>query len=68
MRGDRKIIGIEVDYPRVKGSRDGSRQTFDDLVTHELGIDVMEYIDLELEPWRDRTIAVIGYMPREEPT
>jgi serine/threonine protein kinase len=65
---DRKIVGIEVDYPRVKGSRDGWRQTFDHLVTHELGGEVMKCIDLQLEPWHNRTIAVIRCMPREEPT
>src|SRR5260221_4512958 len=65
---DRKIVGIEVDYRRVKGSRDGWRQTFDHLVTHQLGAEVMKYIDLQLEPWHDRTIAVIRCSPREEPT
>jgi predicted HTH transcriptional regulator len=65
---DRKIVGIEVDYPRVKGARDGWRLTFDHLVTHELGAEVMNCIDLRLEPWHDRTIAVIRCSPREEPT
>jgi serine/threonine protein kinase len=65
---DRKIVGIEVDYPRVRGSRDGWRQTFDHLVTHQLGADVMKWIDLQLEPWDNRTIAVIRCSPREEPT
>ena len=65
---DRKIVGIEVDYPRVKGTRDGWRQTFDHLVTHQLGAEVMKCIDLQLEPWHDRTIAVIRCSPREEPT
>jgi hypothetical protein len=65
---DRKIVGIEVDYPRVKGSRDGWRQTFDHLVTHQLGTEVMKCIDLQLEPRHDRTIAVIRCSPRKEPT
>jgi len=65
---DRKIVGIEVDFPRVKGTRDGWRLTFDHLVTHELGAEVMKSIDLQLEPWHDRTIAVIRCSPREEPT
>ncbi len=65
---DRKIVGIEVDYLRVKGTRDGWRQTFDHLVTHQLGAEVMKCIDLQLEPWHDRTIAVIRCSPREEPT
>ena len=34
---DRKIVGIEVDFPRVKGSRDGWCLTFDHLVTDHLG-------------------------------
>jgi Protein kinase domain/Putative DNA-binding domain len=65
---DRKVVGIEVDYPRVKGTRDGWCLTFDHLVTHELGAEVMNCIDLRLEPWHDRTIAVIRCSPREEPT
>ena len=65
---DRKIVGIEVDYPRVKGTRDGWRQTFDHLVTDHLGAEVMKWIDLQLGPWDDRTIAVIRCSPREEPT
>jgi Protein kinase domain/Putative DNA-binding domain len=65
---DRKTVGIEVDYPRVKGTRDGWRLTFDHLVTHQLGAEVMNCIDLQLEPWRDRTIAVIRCSPREGPT
>ena len=65
---NRKIVGIEVDYPRVMGTRDGWRQTFDHLVTHQLGAEVMNCIDLQLEPWHDRTIAVIRCSPREEPT
>ena len=65
---DRKIVGIEVDYPRVKGTRDGWRLTFDHLVTHQLGTEVMKCIDLRLEPWDDHTIAVIRCSAREEPT
>src|ERR1700691_4393694 len=65
---DRKTVGIDVDYPRVKGSRDGWRLTFDHLVTHQLGAEVMNCIDLRLEPWHDRTIAVVRCSPREGPT
>jgi serine/threonine protein kinase len=69
VKDDRTIVGIEVDYPRVKPrSRDGWRLTFDHLVTHELGAEVMKCIDLQLQPWRDRTIAVISCQPRDEPT
>jgi serine/threonine protein kinase len=64
---DRKIVGIEVDYPRVKRSRDGWRQTFDHLVTHQLGAEVMKCIDLQLEPRHDGTIAVIRCSPCKEP-
>lgn len=69
VKDDRTIVGIDVDYPRVKPrSADGWRLTFDHLVTHELGAEVMKCIDLQLQPWRDRTIAVITCLPRDEPT
>jgi serine/threonine protein kinase len=69
VKDDRTVVGIDVDYPRVKPrSRDGWRLTFDHLVTHELGAEVMKCIDLQLEPWQDHTIAVIRCSPREEPT
>ena len=69
VKDDRTIVGIEVDYPWVKPrSRDGWRLTFDHLVTHQLGAEVMNCIDLQLEPWHDRTIAMIRCEPREEPT
>ncbi|MGP7996103.1 MAG: protein kinase domain-containing protein [Streptosporangiaceae bacterium] len=69
VKDDRTVVGIEADYPRVKPqSSDGWRQTFDNLATHELGPEVMDCIELQLEPWRDRTIAMIRCSPREEPT
>src|SRR5262249_26790390 len=69
VKDDRTIVGIEVDYSRVKPrSSDGWRLTFDHLVTHDLGAEVVKYIDLQLEPWQDRTIAIIRCLPREEPT
>lgn len=69
MKDDRTIVGIEADYPWVKPkSRDGWRLTFDHLVTHQLGAEVMKCINLLLEPWHDRTIAVIRCEPRKEPT
>jgi hypothetical protein len=69
VKDDGTITGIEADYPAVKTrSRDGWRLTFDDLVTHQLGTEVMNFIDLQLEPWHDRTIAVIRCKPRKEPT
>jgi serine/threonine protein kinase len=65
---DRTIVGIEVDYPHVKGSSDGWRLTFGALVSRDLGGEVMNCIDLQLEPWHGRTIAVIRCSQREEPT
>jgi serine/threonine protein kinase len=69
VKDDQTITGIDVDYPRVKPrSSDGWRLTFDHLVTHELGAEVMNCIDLQLEPWQDHTIAIIKCLPRQEPT
>jgi serine/threonine protein kinase len=65
---DKKVIGIEEDYPSVHGSRDGWRRTFDDLVSDHLGSDALKCIDLQLEPWQGRTIAVIRCSPRKDPT
>jgi eukaryotic-like serine/threonine-protein kinase len=65
---DRKIVGIEVDYPRAHGSSDGWRCTFDNLVSHHLGVDALKCIDLQLEPWQGRTIAVIRCSPRKDPS
>ncbi len=69
VKDDRTIAGVEVDYPWVKPrSRDGWCLTFDHLVTHQLGAEVMKFINLQLESWHDRTIAVIRCQPRQEPT
>lgn len=69
VKDDHTIVGIDVDYDCVKPrNRDGWRLTFDHLVTNQLGAEVMNCIDLQLEPWHDRTIAVIQCSPREEPT
>jgi serine/threonine protein kinase len=69
MKDDRTIIGLEVDYPWVKPrSRDGWCLTFDHLVTHQLGAEVMKCLNLQLEPWHDHTIAVIRCQSRQEPT
>ena len=69
VKDDRTITGVEVDYPWVKPrSRDGWCLTFDHLVTHQLGAEVMNCIDLQLEPWHDHTLAVIRCEPRQEPT
>jgi serine/threonine protein kinase len=65
---DRQIVGIEVDYPRTKGSRDGWRCAFDDLVSKHLDTGVMSFIDLRLEPWQGRTIAIVKCDKRDEPT
>lgn len=69
VKDDKTVVGIEADYSRVKPqSRDGWCQTFDHLVTNDLGGEVMKCIDLRLEPRRDRTIAMIKCLPRKEPT
>jgi eukaryotic-like serine/threonine-protein kinase len=65
---DHTIVGIEVDYPTTKGSSDGWRLTFDDLVSSQLGTAVMNCFDLRLEPWHGRTIAIVRCSKREEPT
>jgi hypothetical protein len=63
------IVGIEVDYPRLQeASRDGWCRVFDDLVSRDLGGEVLEHIDLHLEPWEGKTIAVIRCTPRRGPT
>ena len=69
VKDDHTIVGIDVDYDCVKPrNRDGWCLTFDHLVTHWLGAEVMKCIDLRLEPWDDHTIAVIRCSAREEPT
>jgi serine/threonine protein kinase len=69
MMDDHTTIGIEVDYPTAyKHSSDGWRLTFDNLVSSQLGTAVMSYIDLRLEPWHSRTIAIVRCSKREEPT
>jgi serine/threonine protein kinase len=67
---DRTVIGIETDFPLVtRGTRDGWRLAFDDLASGHLGKDAMSCIDLQLEPWNDRTIAIIRCSRRrKEPT
>jgi serine/threonine protein kinase len=69
VKDDRTIVGIEADYPRVKGSSDGWCNSFDQLVSNELGTDVMKCIDLQLESIdQGHTIAVIRCEQRDEPT
>jgi len=65
---DKSIVGIEEDFPRTKGSADGWRRTLDDVVSHRLGHEVMSFIDLRLEPWDGKTIALIRCSRRDEPT
>jgi serine/threonine protein kinase len=65
---DGTVVGIEVDFPRVRESRDGWRKTLDNLVSRDLGAEVLKCIDLQLEPWQGHTIAVIRCSPRTEPT
>jgi predicted HTH transcriptional regulator len=66
---DGAIVGIETDFPRAKApSRDGWRRTFDDVVTRDLGPEVMNWIGVQLEQYAGRTVAVIRCNPRSEPT
>jgi serine/threonine protein kinase len=66
---DGTIHGIEVDFPTLKRkSADAWRCAFDDLISDRLGTEVMNYTDLQLEPWRGRTIAIVRCTRREEPT
>jgi serine/threonine protein kinase len=65
---DHTIVGIEVDYPTTKKSADGWRCAFDALVSKHLGTEVMNFIDLRLEPWHGKTIAIVRCTRREEPT
>jgi serine/threonine protein kinase len=63
---DRKLIGIEKDYPRAKGTRDGWRLMFEHLASTHLGKDAMSCIKLELQPWNGATIAIIRCSPRKK--
>jgi serine/threonine protein kinase len=65
---DRSIVGIETDFPRTKGSKDGWRLTFDTLVSSHLGADAMAYIDLELAPWKEKIVAIVRCSQRDQPT
>jgi hypothetical protein len=64
-----RVIGIEVDYPRTKSeSRDGWLLTFENVICRDLGTDVLNFIDVQLEPLEGGTVAVVRCTPREEPT
>jgi serine/threonine protein kinase len=66
---DHTIVGIEIDYPSLRyQSRDGWRLAFDDLISAQLGTAAMNFIDLRLEPWQGRTIAIVRCSKRGEPT
>jgi predicted HTH transcriptional regulator len=66
---DRRTVGIEADFPHHKGSiRDAWRLAFDGLVSRYVGGEALNYIDLQLEPWQGRTIAIIRCSPSREPT
>jgi serine/threonine protein kinase len=69
-RADDGIInGIEIDYPTLeRQSADGWRCAFDDLLSSHLGTQVMNFVDLRLEPSHGKTIAVVSCARREEPT
>jgi hypothetical protein len=60
---DHNVIGIEVDYPLVRGSRDGWRCAFGHVVNNALDTHAQNRIDLQLEPCQGRTIAVIRCHP-----
>ena len=69
IRDDRGIIGIEADFPdRVGSIRDTWRLAFDDLVSRHLGSEALNYVELQLEPWQGRTIAIVRCSPSKEPT
>jgi serine/threonine protein kinase len=65
---DHTIVGIEADYPTTNGSSDGWRLRFDKLVSQQLDNGALNFIDLRLEPWQGRTIAIVKCSKREEPT
>jgi serine/threonine protein kinase len=65
---DRKVVGIENEYPPVSSPRDGWRLAFDDVISRHLGGDAMSSIDLHLEPWDGHTIAIVRCTQRREPT
>jgi serine/threonine protein kinase len=66
---DRSILGLEADFSGQKGSiRNAWRLSFDHLVSRYLGGEALNYIDLQLEPWQDRTIAIVRCSPSNEPT
>ena len=69
VRDDRSTAGIEADFPDHQGSvRDAWRLAFDDLISRYLGGEALNYIDLRMEPWQGRTIAIIRCSPSQEPT
>jgi serine/threonine protein kinase len=66
---DHAIVGIEIDYPSLRcPSRDGWRLAFDELISSQLGTAAMNSINLQLEPWQGRTIAIVRCSKRDEPT
>ena len=65
---DHTTVGIEVDYPSTKASSDGWRLAFDKLVSSNLGTAAMNFIELRLEPWHGKMIAIVRCARREEPT
>jgi serine/threonine protein kinase len=69
MTDDHTTVGIEVDYPSVqRHSSDGWRLAFDKLVSNHLDTAALNFIDLRLEPWQGKTIAIVRCARREEPT
>lgn len=64
----KEIVGIEVDYPRTEGSREGWRRAFDNVASKHLGPEAMPFIDVRLAPWREITVAVVRCHERDRPT
>lgn len=65
---DKAIIGIEVDFPSTRNSRDGWRQAFDNLVSDRLTPAALGSIDLRLVPYGGKTVAIVECRFREQPT
>ena len=63
----KEIVGIEVDYPSTKGSADGWRRVFDNLISQHIP-EALGSLDLQLAPYRGRTVAIIRCRVRGQPT
>jgi predicted HTH transcriptional regulator len=63
----KEIVGIEVDYPSTRGSADGWRRVFDNLISQHIP-EALGSLDLQLAPYRGRTVAIIRCRVRGQPT